>query len=135
MKKSVIIVMIAICFLTASFVNTNATVINFDALSDSDIVTNQFSGLTFSNTIVLTSGISLNEFEFPPHSGGNVISDNGGPISINFATPMSDVGAYFTYLSGLNLSFFDSANALVGTATSTFSSNIALSGDVRLTSK
>jgi hypothetical protein len=45
-----------------------ATTIDFEGFPDSTIVTTQYPGLTFSNTIILTSGISLNEFEFPPHS-------------------------------------------------------------------
>jgi len=129
MKKSMVVLLVAISFVTLGFVNAYAAVIDFDALSDSDIVTNQFAGLTFSDTIILSAGISLNEFEFPPYSGSNVVSDNGGPITISFSTPMSDIGAYFTYLTTIGLSFFDSTNALVGTVTSAYSANMALSGD------
>ncbi len=34
-------------------------------IPDSAILTSQFPGLTFPNTIVLSAGISLNEFEAP----------------------------------------------------------------------
>jgi len=105
------------------------TVINFDDLNDSDIVTNQYPGLTFSNTIVLSAGISLNEFEFPPHSGSNVVSDNGGPISILFSSPVLTFAGYFTYEEPLTLAAFDGIDDQVATATSAFSSNDALFGD------
>jgi hypothetical protein len=50
---------------------------------DSEILTSQYSalGVNLTNAIALTLGVSLNKFEFPPHSGLNVISDNGGPIT------------------------------------------------------
>ena len=58
-------------------------------IPDSTSITTQFPGLIFTNTTVITAGISLNEFEFPPHSGTNVAFDDGGPISIDFASPIS----------------------------------------------
>lgn len=106
-----------------------ATIITFDGLADGAIVTNQFPGLNFSNTIALTAGISLNEFEFPPRSGLNVASDNGGPITISFTSAVSSFGGYFTYLVPLTLQAFNAGNTQVGQAISLFGSNLALSGD------
>jgi hypothetical protein len=106
------------------------TSIDFDGLNDSDLVTLQFPGLTFANAIVLSSGISLNEFEFPPHSGANVASDNGGSITIVFASPVTGFGGYFTYIEPLALVAFDSSNLQVASTTSAFSSNDALFGDL-----
>jgi hypothetical protein len=105
------------------------TIIDFESLNDGDLVTNQYPGLTFSNTIVLSAGISLNEFEFPPHSGTNVVSDNGGPISIVFAIPVLSFSGYFTYVEPLTLAGFDALNSQVASATSAFSSNDAIFGD------
>ncbi len=107
----------------------SATVINFDGLSDLDSVTTQFSGLTFSNTTVLTAGISLNEFEFPPRSGANVVFDDGGAIMIVFDVPQVSIGGFFTYLVPLTFTAFDAADLVVGADTSDFDSNLALSGD------
>jgi hypothetical protein len=61
MKKNLIL---ALAFISSMIgvVGTNEAVIAFDTLSTSDIVTNQFPGLPFSNTIVLTAGFALNEF-------------------------------------------------------------------------
>jgi hypothetical protein len=56
--------------------------LTFEGYADSTILTNQYTGAIFSNAIILTAGITLNELEFPPHSPSNVASDNGGPMSI-----------------------------------------------------
>ncbi len=107
---------------------STATTITFDGFSDSAILTNQYPGLTFANTIILTAGISLNEFEFPPHSGVNVASDNAGPITISFATAINNFSGYFTYSQPLTIDAFNSAKKLLTTKTSLFSNNQALSG-------
>src|SRR5882672_6224065 len=65
---------------------SDTVVLDFEGFSDSDFLTTQIPGLTFSNAMVLTASISLNEFDFPPHSGSNVIFDAGGPIGISFAS-------------------------------------------------
>lgn len=103
--------------------------IDFEGFPDSTVLTNQYPGLTFQNAIILTAGISLNEFEFPPHSGVNVASDNGGPISITFAAPILSFSGYFTYAELLTLDAFGTGNTLLASATSLFSNNEALSGD------
>ena len=104
-------------------------IITFEGFPDSTLLTNQYPGLTFSNTIILSAGISLNEFEFPPFSGVNVASDNGGPISIAFASPVLSLGGYFTYSELLTLQAFDASDNLVAYVTSAFANNEALSGD------
>jgi hypothetical protein len=106
-----------------------ATTIDFEGFPDSTILTTQYPGITLSNAIVLTSGISLNEFELPPHSGVNVASDNNGPITIDFSTPITSFSGYFTYIEPLTLDGFDASDTQVATAASAFSSNDALFGD------
>jgi hypothetical protein len=98
------------------------TIINFDQFNDGDVITNQIPGLLFSNAVVLTAGISLNEFEFPAFSGTNVASDLGGPMTIVFSSPITDFKGHFTY--GVTLT----VSACVGTSTSLFSNNEGLSG-------
>lgn len=124
---------IALLFALGSTANlTFAGSINFDSLNDGDLVTNQFAGqgVTFQNAIVLGSGISLNEFEFPPRSNFNVISDNGGPISVFFSLPQNSVFAFFTYAQGITMQAFDASNASLGSVSSLAGcvSNLALSG-------
>jgi hypothetical protein len=102
--------------------------LDFEGFPDSAILTTQYPGVTFMNAIILTAGISLNEFEFPPHSGVNVVSDNGGPMTIDFSTPITSFGGYFTYLELLTLDGFNAAHKEVASATSLFSDNLACLG-------
>jgi hypothetical protein len=99
------------------------SIVNFEQFNNGDVITSQIPGLLFSNTVVLTAGISLNEFEFPPFSGTNVASDLGGPMTIVFSSPIIDFKGHFTY--GVTLT----VSASVGTKASLFSSNEGLSGD------
>ena len=105
-------------------------VIDFDALGDGEAVTDQFAGVTFSNTTAATAGVSLNEIEHPPHSGANAAFDDNGPVTISFASTVSSVGGYFTYSSSLTLEAFDSALNSLGTVTSAYPDNRALSGEI-----
>jgi hypothetical protein len=116
-------------FLLPRIAPADVSVIDFEGFADSTSLTNQIPGLTFSNAIILTAGVSLDEFEFPPHSGTNVVSDNGGPITIDFANPIVSFGGYFTYLEPLSVAAFNNTNSQVDLANSLFSNNLALSGD------
>ena len=73
--------------------------------------------------------VSLNESEFPPTSGINVAFDDGGPITITFLTPVTNVSAFFTYSSPLTLTAFDNLSNTVASATSLFSANFVSSGN------
>jgi hypothetical protein len=90
---------------------------------DSTVLTDQIPGVTFTNSIILTSGITLNEREFPPRSGINVVSDNGGPINIAFSPPIERFTGYFTYRVQLTVRAFDNSHKQIGIATSKFSGN------------
>jgi hypothetical protein len=86
-------------------------------------------GVVFSGATILTAGISLNETEFPPHSGTNAAFDDGKPVTLAFLFPVAGFSAYFTHLSPLTLSYYDSLGNLGGSVQSAFSSNLVLSGD------
>jgi hypothetical protein len=103
--------------------------LDFEGFSDSTALSTQYPGLTFTDAIILTAGISLNEFELPPHSGGNVVSDNGGPMTIDFSAPITTFAGYFTYLEPLTIYAFNTGKIQVAMATSAYSSNDALFGD------
>lgn len=105
-------------------------VIDFEAFTDSESLTNQIPGLTFQNAMVLSAGISLNEFEFPPYSGSNVAFDAGGPMRIDFGSPLFGFGGYFTYSSSILLEAFDAFDSSLGSVASLFGNNLALSGDL-----
>jgi hypothetical protein len=106
-----------------------ADLLDFEGFPDSTPITTQYPGVTFSHATILTAGISLNEFEFPPHSGVNVVFDDGGPMSLSFASPIFSFSGYFTYLEPLTLLAFDAGSSQVAQANSLFSDNLALSGD------
>jgi len=103
--------------------------LTFEDLSDGELLGSQYPGMTWAGAIVLTAGISLNEFEFPPYSGSHVASDYGGPMSVSFAAPVMRFAGYFTYAWPLTLIAFDALDNPVASAVSAFWSNLALSGD------
>ena len=118
-----------VCFLlTCLALATRPATLDFEGLSDGIVLTSEYSGVSFSNAIILTSGVSLNEFEFPPRSGTNVASDDGGPMSINFASAVSSFSGYFTYAEPLTISAFSNSNVLLSSTISPFSDNEAMSG-------
>jgi hypothetical protein len=100
------------------------TVLDFEGFPDGTSLTTQYPGITFSNATVLSAGITLNEVELPPYSGTNVVFDDGGPMTISFASPILSFGGYFTYYEPLTLQAFDAGNAPVASATSAFSINV-----------
>ena len=111
-----------------SATSSAATIIDFESFVDGDILTNQIPGLIFANGVVLTSLLSLNELDFPPHSGTNVVSDLGGPIAITFKNPVTGIGGYFTYILPLTIQVFDTNNNLVATTQSNFADNTVTGG-------
>jgi hypothetical protein len=123
------VLMSVICALQSSFART--TVIDFDALPDSTPIRDfyQSAGVSFVRATAVTTGVSLNEFEFPPRSGKNAAFDNSGTVILNFAFPVARVGGYFTYATPIRIQAFNGSGILVSTATCSFSNNEALSGD------
>jgi hypothetical protein len=123
--------LLAVCLLAGTQAASASPVVvyGFEGYADSTALTNQIAGLTFTNSTVLTAGVSLNELEFPPRSGSNVVLDDGGAITINFATAVLSVGAYFTYTTSLTFSAYDAGNNLLGSSHSLFSENDASSGN------
>ncbi len=119
----------ALLFCSAPRLSADVFTIDFEGLNAGDILTTQYPGLTFTNAVIGTAGISFNEFEFPPRSGVNVVIDNGGPITIDFGNPITSFSGYFTYAEPLTLSALDTSHNNVASAGSLYSSNDALFGD------
>lgn len=101
---------------------------DFEGFADGTLLGTELANVSFSHAIVVSSGLSLNEFEFPPRSGSNVASDDGAPIEIAFGTPTPSFSAYFTYLDTVTVTAFDQHGAVAASATSLFSNNTLLSG-------
>ena len=110
------------------FAGGSVTALNFDSLVDGTPVTYQFQAITFQNATAITAGVTLNEFEFPPHSGANVLYDSGGPMTVSFLSPVQSFTAYFTYGAPLSIRVFDASGAQLAVASSFLPSNEALSG-------
>lgn len=108
----------------------HAYLIDFESVADGDAVTNQYAGVVFSNTVALRAGGGLNEFEFPPRSGSTVAFDDGGPIVVTFSDAQQAFQAYFTYAAPVTVSAFDLSSNLLGSVTSSFSSNLLQSGEL-----
>ena len=98
---------------------------NFEGIPDGTPFTT-LDGFTFSNAVVLTAYLSLDEADFPPHSGVNVIGDVGGPIAITGDAQF--FSGYFTYNTPLTIDGYDSNGVLRAMATSLYPENYVSSG-------
>ena len=107
---------------------SGAVTIDFEGLADGASITAQYSslGVTFANASAISAGLSLNESDFPPHSGSNVIVDSGGPIMGVFASPVDSFGGFFTYTQAITLTLFDINNSPLGSISSLFANNTTL---------
>lgn len=105
------------------------TTIDFEGQPEFTSIVGQYPGVVFGNAAILQAGSSLNASETPPHSGINVVFDDGGPMTIQFLTPASTFEAFFTYLAPLAIDAFDASNTQVDTAASLFSDNSVSSGN------
>jgi hypothetical protein len=119
--------------LVTPLAEAQTTIQNFAGFADSTVLTNQISGLTFTNATILTSGISLNELQYPPYSGSlNVVSNpTASSITITFATPVPSVSGYYTYSGALTVQAYSAAGGtgtLLATSNSRFSNNTLLNG-------
>ena len=111
--------------------SATTTTIDFENQGDGTPVGSLYasSRVIFTNAVILTAGISLNESDFPPDSGTNVVADTLGPITLTFLTPISSFSGFFTYASPLTLDGFGSSGQLLVTASSLFSENFVSSGN------
>jgi hypothetical protein len=108
---------------SVSIAEASSIKLDFEGFPDLTTLTNQYPDLTFSNAVVLSSGLSLNEFEYPPNSGSNVVVDDGSAIKIEFGTPISSFGGYFTYASAVTLKAFGADSVELASITSAFNTN------------
>lgn len=99
-----------------------AVTINFETLPDSYDVGSFYHasyGVDFQSAISLTAGYSLDQIDFPPHSGIMVVGDNvandGDPMVLTFVNPVNHISAYFAYGSQLTFSAYNSNNILIET--------------------
>jgi hypothetical protein len=125
-RNALLVAALAAC---ATPVTAAPVLIDFESLSDLDVVTTQFEadGISFTGATALLSGAlggSLNEFDFPPSSGGIVVYDADGTIRVDFLTGALSVGGHFTYVAPVTMTAFAGATVL-GSVTSQFVENLA----------
>jgi hypothetical protein len=94
-------------FLALAGPDSRAAPLGFEQFPDSYAVTNEIAGLAFSGATVLTAGVSLNELDYPPTSGVNVLAALSGMLNINLSDPAEHFSAYFTYAAPLTFTAFD----------------------------
>lgn len=116
--------------------SASALSIDFETLVDLEVVTAQFAGqgVTFSNTMALVDGSiggSLNEIDFPPHSGVTVVTAIGGPMTLVFSSQVASVSGFFTYTGAVTLwAYSDAAGtSLIGSVSSLFNDNTGTGGE------
>jgi hypothetical protein len=103
-----------------------AAPISFEGFANFQELTTEIDGLTIINGMVMTADIGLNQYEFPPASGQNVLTNTllTSPLRIEFATPIAFFSGFFTHDSSLTISAFDSLGNPVG-ALESLGSNLA----------
>jgi len=110
---------------TATPVRAAVSVIDFEGLADNEVVTEQFAGqnVHFSaplagQTTAVQAGLSLNEVEFPPHSGVTVVLSDIGTIEVVFDALQASVAGFFNHASSITLTAFGALDDVVDTETS-----------------
>jgi hypothetical protein len=108
-----------------------ALTLDFEDLPEETFVTDQYLslGVSFEHAIILTAGVNLDDYDYPPHSGSNVLSDSGGPVMMTFSTPMAYFSLHTTYGLPLTISILGTDGGLLEEFSSAFSSNGLVSGD------
>jgi hypothetical protein len=105
---------------------------DFEEFLDGDSVSTLLAPLgatvTITNAAAITAGISLNDFDFPPVSGSNVIFDSGGAVSVAFSQAVSSFSGFFTYNAPVSVTAF-LGGVQVGLLTSAFTENYVSSGN------
>lgn len=122
-RTTVIAIVIALCLSFASQF-TFALPLDFEDFTDSSPLTNEIIGFTFSGGTVLTAGVGLNEIDFPPRSGTNVLAALLGSLTVIANVPFGQFSAYFTFDEQLMFSGFDVAGNLLFSFNSPINSNL-----------
>ena len=121
----------AACILTSLPVWSATAVGNgtltFEGIADQNEVFNFYPGISF-NAAASVAGHSLDATEFPPASGVTVAVPDDSPISMTLELAVTNFHGRFTHTDPITLVFSLGGN-IVGSASSVFHNNLALSGD------
>lgn len=125
---SMCVIMLCIAVAVSAPARAGILTLTFESLNEGEILDTQFAplGVTVAgNPMVLTAGSLLNEIDFPPRSGNNVLTDATGPITFNF-TPFGalSVSGYLTYNTTLTFQVFSATNVLLDSKLSSATANL-----------
>jgi len=121
-----IIAVLALSFPPSLFADP---ILTFEGFSDLTVITNQYPRVVFNGATILTAGISLNQIDFPPHSGVNVVINSVGPMELVFSPSINYFSGYLTYYNGMTVEGYDVLNNLLDTAIGAYSANFVSSGN------
>lgn len=120
--------------LAAAVANAAAApvLLDFESLPDGPLGGSEFVAqgvATVQGALALSAGFSLNEFDFPPHSGGMALGNAApaGAVELLFSEPIGELSAWFTYSAPLSISSYAADGTLMGTVLSLFGSNVGAS--------
>jgi len=109
--------LVAVVAISQAASATSNVSIDFESLALDEFVTTQFADqqVLFGNAVTLVAGISLNEIDFPPSSGTNVISGlDVGPIGVAFLQPAHFVAFSITTADTAVVRYYDATATLLG---------------------
>ncbi|MGO9519509.1 MAG: PEP-CTERM sorting domain-containing protein [Candidatus Korobacteraceae bacterium] len=107
--KKILLLPVVLWLSPLAFANTT---IDFEEYSGYTQITNQYAGedATFTNALQLVAPY-YDYFDYPPHSGDGVITNDGGdgladPITVDFATPVEDVTGWYADPFGVTVTAY-----------------------------
>jgi len=126
-------VVIAAALVWMSVPGRSATVVGdntltFEGIGNGQDIGTFYPGVEFTNAIALVAGGSLDAAEFPPPSGVTVATSADIPMEIRLESPVNDFSARFTHTDPLTV-VFTLNEGVLGTVSTQFDDNLALSGD------
>lgn len=118
---------LAAATLIVASASASSAVIDFEAFNDNFTLTDEVPGLAFAGGTVLTAEVGLNEFDYPPVSGTNVLAALNGTLLVEFGEQVNQFSAYFSFSDLLSLVGFDIVGKTLIDFTSPVSSNLGSS--------
>lgn len=117
--KKLVFLLLVLSLSTLAFAGSET--INFEQYAGYTQITNQYSGMgvTFDSALQLVAP-SYDYFDFPPHSGNGVITDDpSSTITMTFAAGFagSSITGWFNAPFGMTATAYDSLGHVLGTFT------------------
>ncbi len=121
MNRSAVALLLCLAILSPPALG--ADTVTFEPFDDDTPLSGQIGGLHFQNAVVLKAQFSLNEIDFPPHSGTNAAVNEGGDLALALLAPAQAVSGFVTYAQPLTILARQSDGTTL-TWTSAYASNL-----------